>query len=393
LSERRAAGSVVVVGAGAFGLAAALELRRRGHRVTVVDPGPVPHPHASSTDISKAVRMDYGRDGFYADLAAEALAGWRAWNRRWDRRIFHESGILLISRRLMAPGGFEHESYEAMLARRVPVERLNAEGIARRFPAWAGAGYVDGYFNPAAGWAESAVVVALLAAEARGTGVVVREGASCSRLAERGAAVCGVVLDGGEELEADHVIVCAGAFTLRLLPYLTPVMWPVGQAVVHFRPSDPRPWAGACFPVWCADISTTGWYGFPANHEGLVKIGHHGRGREMAPGEPLEPDAREIARAVDFVARDLPALAGSRPASGRICLYCDTFDGDFLIDHDPDRPGLIVAAGGSGHGFKFAPVLGPIVADVTERKPSRWAPRFAWRASGGRGTEHARHID
>lgn len=384
--------SIVVVGAGAFGLVSAIELRRRGHRVTVVDPGPVPHPHASSTDISKAVRMDYGRDGFYSDLAAEALAGWRAWNREWERRPFHETGILLISRRLIGAGGFEFESFEAMVRRRVPVERLNAEGIARRFPAWAGAGYADGYFNPAAGWAESGAVVSCLAAQARAAGVLLREGAGCKRLAERGSAVCGVVLDDGERLAAGLVVVCAGAWTPRVVAHLAPVMWAVGQPVVHFRPADPRPFEGERFPVWCADISTTGWYGFPLNEAGLLKLGHHGPGREMAPGEPLEPTAAELARATAFLERTFPALAGLAPASGRICLYCDTFDGNFLIDHDPDRPGLVVAAGGSGHGFKFAPVLGAIVADVVEHKPNRWAPRFAWRGSGDRAPEHARHL-
>ena len=76
--------SVIVVGAGVFGVTAALELRRRGHTVDLLDTGPVPRPAASSTDISKAVRSDYGNDGFYTDLATRALAGWRDWNRQWS---------------------------------------------------------------------------------------------------------------------------------------------------------------------------------------------------------------------------------------------------------------------------------------------------------------------
>ncbi len=71
--------SVIVVGAGVFGVTAAIELRRRGHTVELLDTGPVPRPAASSTDISKAVRTDYGSDGFYTDLASRALAGWHEW--------------------------------------------------------------------------------------------------------------------------------------------------------------------------------------------------------------------------------------------------------------------------------------------------------------------------
>jgi len=391
---RAAAGrSIVVIGGGAFGLVTALELRARGHAVEVVDPGPIPHPQASSTDISKAVRMDYGRDGFYSDLAARALDGWREWDRARERRLFHEVGILLVTRGLMVPGSFEAESYARMEERGVPVVRLNAAALARRFPAWSRAGYADGYYNPKAGWVASGEAVARLAARARRGGVLLREGATVARLLERETRVVGVVLNGGEELNAEQVVVAAGAWTPRLLPHLAPLMWPVGQPVIHLRPADPLPFEGERFPVWCAEIATTGWYGFPVTRDGILKLGNHGPGREVAPGEPLVPNEQERGRAREFFERAFPDALPAPIAGGRICLYCDTWDGNFLIDHDPDRPGLVVAAGGSGHAFKFAPVLGQIVADVVERRPNPWAGRFAWRRPGPRATEHARHLD
>ena len=72
--------SIVIAGAGIFGLSAALELRGRGFSVTVVDPGPVPHPLAASNDVSRMIRMDYGDDKLYSDLGAEAIEGWHVWN-------------------------------------------------------------------------------------------------------------------------------------------------------------------------------------------------------------------------------------------------------------------------------------------------------------------------
>ena len=71
---------VIVVGAGINGVTAAIELRRRGHKITLIDPGPLPHPLAASTDISKAIRTAYGPDEDYSALAERAIPLWRKWN-------------------------------------------------------------------------------------------------------------------------------------------------------------------------------------------------------------------------------------------------------------------------------------------------------------------------
>jgi glycine/D-amino acid oxidase-like deaminating enzyme len=99
----------------------------------------------------------------------------------------------------------------------------------------------------------------------------------------------------------------------------------------------------------------------------------------MDPNGPRAVPATEEARFREFFRQFLPGLANAPLAYTRLCFYCDTFDGDFWIDHDPDRQGLLVCAGGSGHAFKFAPLLGSIIADVLEHKPNRYAHRFAWR--------------
>jgi glycine/D-amino acid oxidase-like deaminating enzyme len=276
------------------------------------------------------------------------------------------------------------------LERGIPVERLNRASLAERFPAWNGAAYAEGYLNPRAGYAESGRVMEVLIAQARGAGVRIREGVRSKSLHEQGGRVAGVVLQGGEVLRADVVVVSAGAWTSFLLPSLSEFLWATGQPVVYFQPPDPGPFEGSRFPVWCGDIARTGWYGFPVNREGLVKVGHHGQGRRIASGEPLEVTDDEERRGLEFVRSTFRDLGSASVVRTRLCLYCDTWDGDFLIDHDPARPGLLVATGGSGHGFKFAPLLGGIIADVLERKPNTDAQRFAWRRPGGRRAEQAR---
>jgi len=167
-------------------------------------------------------------------------------------------------------------------------------------------------------------------------------------------------------------------------------MWPVAQPVFHLRPADPAPFRPARFPVWAADIAGTGWYGFPANEDGIVKIANHGPGRRVDPDGPrtIARDDEERLRA--FLGTSLPALGDAPLQASKTCLYCDSFDGDFWIGLDPGRHGLAVASGDSGHGFKFAPVLGEIVADAIEEVGNRFAARFAPRAPNTRKTEDAR---
>ena len=90
--------SIIVVGAGIFGVTAALELQQRGHKVKLFDPGPLPHPDASSTDISKVLRMDYGSDELYMQLMEEAFEGWGRWNEELGETVFHQTGYLMLSR-------------------------------------------------------------------------------------------------------------------------------------------------------------------------------------------------------------------------------------------------------------------------------------------------------
>ncbi|MCY3562521.1 MAG: FAD-dependent oxidoreductase, partial [bacterium] len=91
-SNRDRKDSVVVVGAGIFGLAGALELERRGYGVTLVNAGPIPHASAASNDVSRMVRMDYGADRLHCRLGSEAISGWRRWNPRWGRDLYYDDG-------------------------------------------------------------------------------------------------------------------------------------------------------------------------------------------------------------------------------------------------------------------------------------------------------------
>src|SRR6266446_8229582 len=175
---------VVVVGAGTHGVAAASEFEKRGHTVVLVDPGPLPHPQAASTDISKAVRTAYGEDEEYATLAERSIPRWRQWNREFGTELYHEVGFLFLRQQEMQPGDFEFESLRVLEQHGRKVERIDSATLRECFPAWNAERYCDGIFERQAGYVESGRVVALLVERAKSLGVESREGSQFTGLDE-----------------------------------------------------------------------------------------------------------------------------------------------------------------------------------------------------------------
>lgn len=369
----------MIVGAGIFGVTAALALRARGHRVSLIDPGPIPHPLAASTDISKVIRIEYGPDEEYMALGERARDGWLAWNDHWGERLYHETGVLMVSREPFARGEFECDSHELLLKRGHRPDRMNSAELARRFPAWNAARYPDGFYHAIGGFAESGKVVERLLADSRAAGVEFFEGEQYLRWTEAGGKITGIECASGRRIGGEHLLLAGGAWAHLLHPELRECFRPVGQPVFHLRPADPEPFRAGRFPVFTADVARTGWYGFPVNATGVVKIANHGPGRIVHPDAPREVTKEDEKRLRAFLADTFPALADAPVVYTRLCLYSDTWDGHFWIARDPARAGLTLATGGSGHAFKFAPVLGGLAADAVEGKRNAYSEKFRWR--------------
>src|SRR5438128_2433625 len=334
---------VLVAGAGVFGVTAAIELRKRGHPVMLVDPGPLPHPLAASTDISKVVRLEYGADEPYTALAERAIEGWRRWNQDLGP-LYHETGLLLLRRTPLAPGTFEQDSFEMVSRRGHRPELVDGAAVRTRFPAWNAEQYRHGTYDPEGGFVESGKAMARLIAEAGRLGVELREGVAFASLVDRGV---GIISSPGEAIEADRVVLALGSWTPRALPWLAAEFRSTGHPVFHLAPRELDAFRPERFPVFCAEIQNTGYYGFPAHPEsGVVKIARHGKGRPMHPESPQRSvTAEETAQLREFLAGTFPLLQEAPIVHTRICLYCDSSDGHFWIARDPDRPGAVVASG------------------------------------------------
>src|SRR2546421_3905604 len=210
--------SILVVGAGVFGVTAAIELRKRGHAVRLLDPGPLPHPLAASTDISKVVRLEYGADESYTALAERSIEGWRRWNRDLGGALYRETGLLLLRKTPLAPGSLEQDSLELLSRRGHRIESIDAAAVRARFPAWNADRYAHGTYDPEGGFVDSGRVIVRLLEEARKLGVGLREGVSFGGLLEARSGtsglsgrVMGIVTTQGEHLEAEAVVLALGA--------------------------------------------------------------------------------------------------------------------------------------------------------------------------------------
>jgi glycine/D-amino acid oxidase-like deaminating enzyme len=268
---------------------------------------------------------------------------------------------------------------------------MSVEEVAARFPAFKTSN-LGGYLNPVAGWAESGRVVLKLTEKAQSMGVVVRQVATTKVLTRQGIsgkkAVEGIQTSDGKVISSPQVVVAAGASTPWLLPQLREFMWASAQPVLHFaRPANSPHYDPVQFIVYAYETAKSGFYGFPCHpSDQRIKIGNHGRGYKLlevtdeslaALWKKVQPF--ETKRFRDFCKQSFPDLVDAPIIFTRLCCYCDTFDGNFWIDRDPSTDGLTVAAGGSGHGFKFGPVLGRLIADAVEGKKNKWGDRFLWR--------------
>ncbi len=384
---RKQSYDILIIGAGIFGLAAAIELRKRAFKVALINPDRIPHPRAASTDISKIVRMEYGSDLQYFEMAAEAIRGWRHWNVLLGEKVFHEIGFLLLMQHPITHANqlFEKNNQHLLEEKGFPYEVFDAAMIKSLFPAINPAFFPHALFSKSAGFVKSAKAIQALAFHAQQLGVKIYEGQCGEDLLIEKNKVVGIRTLECESFYAEHTLVAAGAHSSTLIPGLKNVLKPTGHPVFHLAPKEKSIFEHPRLPVFSADLSNTGWYGFPYDSKAaVVKVAQHSNG---IPVDPERDDRRvgdnQVKDMRAFFGQAFPALHKAPLVYTRICLYTDTPDGHFWIDRFPTVEGLSVASGGSGHAMKMGPVLGPIIADMIEEKSNPWLDRFRRRTFDG----------
>jgi glycine/D-amino acid oxidase-like deaminating enzyme len=357
--------NVGIVGGGVFGVAAALALRERRHGVTVFDQGPVPNPRAASTDLSKTIRRFYGTSETYVELVERAAVQWQAWQERLGSAFYFRIGQLHVNH-YFAEGTRIHDSVEFLRRRGAPIEVWSAQEARERYPQFV---YRDDdacHFDAWAGYLASGEAVADMARLARADGVEFREDTPVLQVDEDGAAAR--IAFGAETARFDRAVVAAGVWLNRLVPDVGKNVKVTRQQMAFFEPVNLAPFETGTLPVWAVDPEEDGWYGHPLQRQGWVKVSNDLRGEIVDPDAHREATPDFLDQARDFVARRIPDLARGKLVGSRSCFYANTPDHDFVIDWAPGCSRILVAGGGSGHGFKFGGSIGPVIADALEEK-------------------------
>lgn len=393
--------SIIIVGSGVFGLGTAHALTKRPElkatRITLLERLPFPAHDGSSVDSSRIVRPDYP-DAAYSQLAAEAQQIWRG--DFGDEGRYNESGLCIVLDEADSNDGRAYmqgslKNVQEKLGLKIGSREQGGQltvlddeaAVSKVLSSMGGNAGKYGYVNWTSGWAHAEDGIKHLRKLVEQTGRVEFRTAEVKQLLfEEGNGVRGVELANGEQLQADLTMLATGAWSSKFLD-LRGIASASGQVLCYVELSQDEQDRLGKNPAMLNE--SEGIYIIPPRDR-VLKIARHGYGyanpmtianpekadenitvslpwtKEDEPGLGVPSEGQKACR--DFLARCIPDLADRPFFNTRICWYTDTPKSDWLIDHHPKYEGLFVATGGSGHGYKFLPVIGDRIVDVLLRQ-------------------------
>ena len=351
---------VIVVGIGGMGSAALAHLAARGQHVLGIEQFEPGHDRGSSHGITRIIRLAYFEHPSYVPLLRRAFVLWRDLEQGLDEPLLHVTGGLDVG--WAGSDVFEGSLYSC-LEHALPHDVLDARDLARRFPAWRPAPNAMAVFQPDAGFVTSERCIHAHVARAQRYGAVIHTGERVLGI-EPGNGRVVVRTDRGR-YEAGQVVVSGGPWMGDLAPALAPLLVPERQVLGWFDIREPARFAPSAFPVFVLDAEEGRYYGFPKHAVPGFKIGKYNHRREVIHPDRMDrvcgAEDERVLR--DAVSRYFPEANGPLRSSAA-CLFTNTPDEHFLIDRAPEAPEVLLVSPCSGHGFKFASVVGEICADL-----------------------------
>ena len=365
----------IVIGCGGMGSAALRALALKGKRVLGIEQFEPGHDRGSSHGHSRIIRLAYNEHPDYVPLLRRAFELWSDIEVETGQRLFVKTGGLDIG---PMDGRVVSGALAACRTHNLAHEWMTGPEIHRRFPGVEVPEHYAAVFHEEAGYLNPEACIDAMVASAVCHGAALKVGERLQTL-ESLSDGWNLCTDRGR-YTADQVVVTAGAWSQFVLPELERLAIPERQVVGWFDSLDPLRFSAERLPVFILDSHYGEYYGFPIDESGRgFKIGrYHHRKQEVDPRESLaSPDESDEAVLRQAIEEFFP-LAGGELQRMQTCMFTNSPDGHFIIDRHPDSTNLIVAAGFSGHGFKFACVVGELLAALACDPDASPVPLFAW---------------
>ena len=358
---------VIVLGVGAMGSAATMHLAQRGRRVLGIERYDIPHAMGSSHGVNRIIRMAYFEDPSYVPLLRRSYELWRGLERESGERL------------LVVTGGIDaappdHRvftgSLESCRLHGLDHEVLTSAEVSARFPGYHLPGDHMAVLQPDGGYvmSERCIVARAEVALQHGAEIHGREHVLGWEPFGDGVAV---VTDRGR-YTAERMVVTAGAWSMGLLPELGGLAVPERQVLGWFQPRVPDLFSPGRFPIFNLEVDEGHFYGFPVETIPGFKIGRYHHLEEVVDPETMqrEPGVADEMLLRSAVDRYFPDASGPT-LTLKTCLFTNSPDEHFIIDVHPTLGQVSLAAGFSGHGFKFSSVVGEILADLATEGATR----------------------
>jgi sarcosine oxidase / L-pipecolate oxidase len=353
----------IVIGAGIEGSATAYSLVKAGRKTLLLEQFTLPHSRGSSHGHSRIIRKAYAED-FYARMMVEAYDIWKRLEKEEKTQFYIQTGLLNVAKTGHHDLKLTEESLTAINSK---FDRLDSATLRRRFPTYSFDASYSAILDPEGGVLLADKCLRAFQNQFKANGGVIRDGEPVLRLIPSANDQVRVETRAGDYL-ARSVVVAAGPWTNKILQTvgLQLPLQPQRVVVWYWKQLENGYSSTDGFPTFLYFGDDREIYGLPSHeYPGLVKVAYHG-GHDLA-----DPDFRDASPVDDrfqrqvsqFVGSHLPGLE-AKPSIAETCLYTVTPDDNFILDRHPTYKNIIIGAGFSGHGFKFAPIVGKILSEL-----------------------------
>lgn len=359
---------VIVIGVGSMGSAACYQIAARGYSVLGLEQFDLPHEWGSHGGQSRIIRKAYYEHPDYIPLLQKAYENWKQLEAISGQQIYYPTGLLYAG-----PAGHEilEQVGQSAAQYRIALETLDRPSCQKRFPQFHLPEHFTARFEPDAGFLTPEKAITAYAQLARQQGAVIHTREKVLSWMPEGSSLR-VNTDRGT-YSANRLIIAGGAWAAQLIPDIAPLLKVTRQVLAWFQPPETGAFGMGTFPCWlmATDNHPGAFYGFPdlpvtdfGPHPGIKLALHH-------PDQITDPDRvdRTLREAdtrplAEFLKSFIPSGYGPLVAA-KTCLYSNSPDEHFIIDHLPGTEKKVTIAWGfSGHGFKFASALGEVLADL-----------------------------